>query len=137
MKATSTKTRIKFSEWLKDRKSVNMKVYHVSNKPDNLLTINEVKEKYSEYMSEHTIKLYASTGKFIHPFAIMVSNKALSWLYLDTMVEEYFSDRKPFDKEKYDAMVEQSRALQARGARLRYKADKMKHKFQLTIKESK
>jgi len=58
-------------------------------------------------------------------------------LYERSAVEDYFQSKSRFDQQKYEEMVAKSRALQARGARLRYKADKMKEKFQLTIKEGK
>lgn len=136
-KATSTKTNIKFGDWLASRGSVAMTVYHQSKRPKNMLTLNEVIVKYANRLGEGTIRLYAATGQFVHPTAMMYGKSSLSWLYDADAVEQYMSTRKPFDKQKYDEMVEKARALQAKGARLRYKADKMKDQFQVTIKESK
>ena len=136
-KATSTKTNVKFGDWLQSRGSVTMTVYHQSKQPKNMLTLNEVASKYASRMSEGTVRLYAATGKFVHPIAMMYGKTSITWLYDADAVEDYFSTRKPFDQAKYDKMIAHSRALQARGARLRYKADKMKDKFQVSIKEDK
>jgi hypothetical protein len=128
---------IKFSEALKMKGATNMVVYHWEHKPDTLMTLNEVCTKYSDRIADSTIRLYASTGKFVFPVAIMVTRNSLAWLYEAETVENYFGNRKVFDQQAYEEMVEKARKLQARGARLRYKADKMKQKFTFTTKESK
>jgi len=136
-KATITQT-ITFPEALKKKGSVSMVVYHWKSQPTHLVTLNQVCAKYSAHLSESTIRLYASTGKFVFPVAVMVTATSLAWLYEEAdTVDNYFASRKSFDQKKYDEMVEKSRRLQARGARLRYKADKMKEKFIITTKESK
>jgi hypothetical protein len=128
---------IKFSDALKTKGSVNMVVYHWKNQPKTLMTLNEVCTKYGDRIADSTIRLYASTGKFVFPVAIMVTRNSLAWLYEADTVENYFGNRKVFDQQAYEEMVEKARKLQARGARLRYKADKMKQKFTFTTKESK
>lgn len=136
-KATITQT-ITFPEALKKKGSMSMVVYHWKSQPKHLVTLNQVCAKYSANLAESTIRLYASTGKFVFPVAVMVTATSLAWLYEADTVDNYFASRaKSFDQKKYDEMVEKSRRLQARGARLRYKADKMRNKFIITTKESK
>ncbi len=135
-KATITQT-VTFPEALKKKGSVSMVVYHWKSQPTHLVTLNQVCAKYSAHLSESTIMLYASTGRFVFPVAVMVTATSLAWLYEADTVDNYFASRKSFDQKKYDEMVEKSRRLQARGARLRYKADKMKEKFIITTKEKK
>jgi hypothetical protein len=135
-KATITQT-ITFPEALKKKGSMSMVVYHWKSQPTHLVTLNQVCAKYNAYLSEGTIRLYASTGRFVFPVAVMVTSTSLAWLYEADTVDDYFASRKSFDQKKYDEMVEKSRRLQARGARLRYKADKMKEKFIITTKEKK
>lgn len=135
-KATITQT-VTFPEALKKKGSMSMVVYHWKSQPTHLVTLNQVCAKYGAHLSESTIRLYASTGRFVFPVAVMVTATSLAWLYEVDTVDDYFASRKSFDQKKYDEMVEKSRRLQARGARLRYKADKMKEKFIITTKEKK
>jgi len=137
-KATSVINRNygKFADIVRTVKVLAIPVYHTETKPSSLMSMKEIGDAYP-MLSRKTIEVYASQGLFTNPVALMVGGQAPAWLYERSAVEDYFQSKSRFDQQKYEEMVEKSRALQARGARLRYRADKMKEKFQLTIKEGK
>jgi len=137
-KATSVINRNygKFADIVRTVKVLAIPVYHTETKPSSLMSMKEIGDAYP-MLSRKTIEVYASQGLFPNPVALMVGGQAPAWLYERSAVEDYFQSKSRFDQQKYEEMVAKSRALQARGARLRYRADKMKEKFQLTIKEGK
>jgi len=138
-KATSVTNRNygKFADLVRTVKVLAMPVYHEDTRPSSLMSMNEISAAYP-LLARTTLEVYAGQGKFPNPVALMVGGQhAPRWLYERSAVEDYFQSKSTFDQQKYEEMVAKSRALQARGARLRYKADKMKEKFQLTIKENK
>lgn len=135
-KQPTTKNFGKFADHVRNLGVCFMPVYHTETQPKALMSMKQICDAYPIF-ARKTIEVYASQGLFPQPVAFMVGAQTPSWLYDRNAVEKYFGEKSRFDQKKYDEMVEKSRALQARGARLRYKADKMKNKFIITTKESK
>lgn len=137
MKKVHNSPRQKFTDFVKQKGTVPMMLIHRDSKPAHLMTLADVVMRYDDQLTPNTIKQYAHTGAFPYPVAVMMGESALSWLFDEKEVKEYFVQRITFSQEEYDKLMEQSRALNAQGARLRYRANKMKQNFILTIKESK
>lgn len=140
MKKVSTYMKPKFVDFMRAMGSTPMTLVHQDSKPDHLLTLSEIIIRYNDKLSPSTIRAYSHEGTFPYPVAVLLSQRALAWLFLADEVEEYFSrmsSNADKNKQKYDEMLAKARKLQAKGARLRYKAKKMESKFIITTKESK
>lgn len=138
-KQTTTKNR-RFNELVKAGEVKHIPLVHETQKPPFWLTIKEIGDAYGDRMSYKTMKLYSATGRFPHPVALMLTSRAPAWLYSAREIAEFFENRKTrpeFDKAAYDKMVARSKKLQAKGARMRYRADKMAKRFLIETSEVK